>query len=334
MHLFQTDARSVSGSSLDEPRLLSGHWAELLTFLSVAKAGSITRAAEQLGASRSTVNGQIRRLQDVVGAQLLISSASGIALTPKGEELAKSLARVDRDLFLATRQAAAPRGVVEGSVRLSCPDGLGLIVITPALRRFSDQYPGVQLHLNALQNYRSLRENSTDCMIGFSPDEQKDVTNIRLGWLHLAPVAGREYLTERGLPTLATLHEHDFLDTEKYAAPVPPWTQWQNLVRQGRTTRHFSDNAIIYAVMVKAGLGIGLLASYTFQEPTLMHVPLGLEIRLPIYASILTDRLQDRSVAVVRDFLVDLFAAQPWFDPTFTAQIGTTHPGLDLFLGS
>ena len=330
MHLFHTDAQSVSRSSLDDPSLLSGHWAELQTFLVVAKTGSITQAADRLGASRATVNRQIKRLQDVIGAQLLISSKAGISLTAKGTELGTALARFDHDLFAATRQIAAPRGSVEGVVRLSSPDGLALVVITPALKDFSARYPNIQLHLNSLQNYRSLRENSTDCMISFSPVDQPDATNISIGWLHLAPVASRDYIAERGQPNLSNLCEHDFLDTEKYSAPVPPWLAWQNIVKQGRT-RHFSDSAILYAMMVKAGLGIGLLASYTFREPSVAHVPLGVEIRLPLYATFLSDRLRDRAVGVVRDFVVDLFAAQPWFGEAFAA-VAEPNPGLALFL--
>ncbi|WP_430913953.1 LysR family transcriptional regulator [Methylobacterium sp. sgz302541] len=300
------------------------------TFLVAAREKSTSRAAEKLGISRATVQTQIRRLQDKIGAQLIVSNTSGLTLTSHGEESAKSLSRVDRDIFALAREVATPRGVPQGIVRLGCPDGLALIFVTPALRSFSEKYPQIQVHLNALSNYRSLRENLTDCIMAFSPDEHKDVTNIQLGWLHLVPVASRQYVDEFGLPTKENLSDHYFIETEKYSAPVPIWQGWQGAVKQGRA-RHFSDSSIIYAMMVKSGLGIGLLASYVLQEPTAVHIDIGIHVRLPLYASFLTDRLEAKPVAIIRDLLVSLFGPdERWFSKDLIVPVGL-DPGFKVF---
>ena len=71
-------------------------WGELHTFLAVADRRSVTRAAEILGLGRATVSRQIRRLQDVLGHQLLVLTKHGAFLTQKGDELFRDLARIDR----------------------------------------------------------------------------------------------------------------------------------------------------------------------------------------------------------------------------------------------
>src|SRR6266700_3906650 len=99
-HPFDTGAPSISRRALDQTALLSGdYWGELRTFLWVAKAGSLSRAAELLGSSHQTVSREIRRLQDQMGSQLVVLTKNGANLTQKGEALAGELLRLDQRLF-------------------------------------------------------------------------------------------------------------------------------------------------------------------------------------------------------------------------------------------
>ena len=83
---------SFNKSPLDDETLLSGQfWGELRVFLAVAKTKSFNRAAEITNTSQPTVSRQVKRLQDVVGSQLFISTPRGVKLTQKGEALAKAL---------------------------------------------------------------------------------------------------------------------------------------------------------------------------------------------------------------------------------------------------
>ena len=53
-------------------------WNLIRAFLAVAEAGSLTRAAEQLGSSQPTLSRQIAQLEAVVGAQLFERVARGV----------------------------------------------------------------------------------------------------------------------------------------------------------------------------------------------------------------------------------------------------------------
>ena len=85
MRPFDEEQQSFNKSSLDEETLLSGQfWGELRVFLAVAKTKSFNRAAEITNTSQPTVSRQVKRLQDVVGSQLFISTPRGVKLTPMG----------------------------------------------------------------------------------------------------------------------------------------------------------------------------------------------------------------------------------------------------------
>ena len=118
--------------------------------------------------SQPTVSRQVKRLQDVVGSQLFISTPRGVRLTQKGEALARALSRLDYTLHTITSDLKSETREAEGSVRVSITDGLNALFAAPALVRFSPQYPKIQLHLKSPLNLMNLQENQTDMMIRFS----------------------------------------------------------------------------------------------------------------------------------------------------------------------
>lgn len=59
----------------------------LRAFLACARSGSITRAARSLDRSQPTISEQMRRLEDIFGAKLLVRGSRGVELTPTGETL-------------------------------------------------------------------------------------------------------------------------------------------------------------------------------------------------------------------------------------------------------
>jgi DNA-binding transcriptional LysR family regulator len=179
-HLFDTTAPSISRRALDHADLLSGdYWGELRTFLWVAKAGSLSKAAELLGSSHATVGREIRRLQDQMGSQLVVLTKNGAQLTQKGHALTDELLRLDQRLFSIASDLRAEKAEAEGAVRLGITDGLGVCFLVPELRRFSKKYPKSQVHLKSLGNFKNLRENQTDVILGFSPDPSNDMTCAR-----------------------------------------------------------------------------------------------------------------------------------------------------------
>src|SRR5258707_15636242 len=116
MDPFDEEQQAFNKSSLDEETLLSGQfWGELRVFLAVAKTKSFNRAAEITNTSQPTVSRQVKRLQDVVGSQLFISTPRGVKLTQKGEALAQPLSRRDDSLHTLTTDLKSEAREAEGT---------------------------------------------------------------------------------------------------------------------------------------------------------------------------------------------------------------------------
>jgi len=66
----------------------------LRTFVSVVELRSFTRAAKVQGMTQPAVSAQIRRLQFLLGVELLDKSVPGVSLTPMGEQVIESARRL------------------------------------------------------------------------------------------------------------------------------------------------------------------------------------------------------------------------------------------------
>lgn len=308
------EEQQLNKSPLGEETLLSGQfWGELRVFLAVAKTKSFNRAAELINTSQPTVSRQVKRLQDAVGSQLFISTPRGVKLTQKGEALARALSRLDHTLFSITSDLKAESREAEGLVRVSITDGLNATFAVPALMNFSSHYPKIQLHLRNPLNMMDVRENQTDMMISIVPSQSSDIRFRKLGQLHFIPVVAKDYIRKHGLPTRENLEQHLFIQSEYYLAKTGLWDGWQQAAARGRIV-HCCDNSFGYGMMVKAGLGIGMLGTYTLVDPSTVPLEIGLRVSVPLYLIALAERLKARPVRLVFDWLGEIFGpSNPWF---------------------
>jgi DNA-binding transcriptional LysR family regulator len=120
---------------------------QLRTFLAVARAGHLTRAAEQLHITQPAVSKQVKALEEELGVLLFDRMPSGMALTKAGEVL---LPQAERTLFSAMEllnSAKRMQGEVAGAVRLGTiidPESIKLGSLLGAVLQY---YPLLQVKL-------------------------------------------------------------------------------------------------------------------------------------------------------------------------------------------
>ena len=115
---------------------MSGQFADLESFLAVARLLSFTRAAAELNVSPSALSQSLRRLETRLGLRLLVRSTRSVALTPAGERL---FSAVTEGLGTITREIDAlgsDTGAAQGTLRITTSEYAALMVLEPALRDF------------------------------------------------------------------------------------------------------------------------------------------------------------------------------------------------------
>lgn len=117
----------------------------LRSFVAVAEAGGVTRAAGFLNLTQSAVSMQIKRLEEMLGLQLLDRSGRGVTLTPAGAQLLSYAAKmVDLNDEVYTRLTCQSW---EGEIVLGVPVDIVYPVIPQVLQRMGRRFPRVKVQL-------------------------------------------------------------------------------------------------------------------------------------------------------------------------------------------
>jgi DNA-binding transcriptional LysR family regulator len=307
----------------------------LRLFLEVARAKSFNNAAKQLKLSHPTIARRVRRLEHQMGVQLLVSTERGIKLTPRGQELAGALARLDESVYALTTGVEEDTPNAEATVRVSITNGLNALFLAPGMREFSEKNPNIHLHTKSIVSLNDVRENQADMMLAFvPPTSRSDLVVERLGSIHFLPLATKTYVATYGLPSQGNLKDHKFLQSHLYVSNPELWGDWNDLVARGRIS-HYCDDPLVYGIMGKLDLGISLLQSYLLVHREAVLLDLGVLISLPLYGIALRDRLRSRPVRIVFEWLCETFGeTNAWFPREFKPEkTPSTCEGLERVFG-
>lgn len=141
----------------------------LRTLVTVVDLRSFTRAANLLGVTQPAVSAQIKRLQFLLGADILDKSAPGVSLTPTGEVVvnyARRLLSINDQIL----DLAGPRPKSE-TVRVGVPSDIFGPALARCLGGFRARWPEVRFALRSGGHellLRDLRQGDLDLVLAVS----------------------------------------------------------------------------------------------------------------------------------------------------------------------
>lgn len=141
---------------------------QLRTFTAVARHGSLTAAARELGVSVPAVSASLAALRKEFGDELVIRSEGGTALTPGGLRLAAAAAEM---VGIADQARRAVREAREGSslLRIAATNEIGEYVIGPLVDCFRQGRPRLRVAVTtapAIELETMLRDRRADVVLG------------------------------------------------------------------------------------------------------------------------------------------------------------------------
>jgi DNA-binding transcriptional LysR family regulator len=121
---------------------------QLRSFVAVAEAGHLTRAAEKLHVSQPAVSAQIKALEDELELALFERTSSGMVLTSAGERLLADAEKVLAAAQAMRNEAKALKGEVAGKVRVGTMSDPVFIRVGEFLNATVERHPLLQVELH------------------------------------------------------------------------------------------------------------------------------------------------------------------------------------------
>ena len=165
-------------------------------FLAVAEHGNFTRAAEALHVSQPTLSQQIRQLEEMLRTQLFDRSGRTVQLTDSGAAWLRYARMALQDLDAGGRAIHDVETLTRGSLRLAMTPTFTAYFIGPLVRRFTELYPGISLHIREMTQDRMetmLSADELDLGIAFDEPHSPDIECRALFTERLTLVVGRDH---------------------------------------------------------------------------------------------------------------------------------------------
>lgn len=236
-------------------------------FVTTVEAGSFVLAAQRLGMTPSGVSKAVSRLESRLSIRMFQRSTRRLTLTEAGAECYQKFRQFLADLDEMEHASSNLDTPLQGTLRVLLPTVLARIRIVPALWRFHDDHPGMNLRIITMQaDVIDMEEESVDLAVRFVALDGANIISRRVGGTRYITCCAPAYVQRRGMPVEPEeLLQHNCLRYVPRLTGRPRnWVFTQSggpiaLAVRGSLTLNNSDTLVEAAM---SGIGIAQLPDY------------------------------------------------------------------------
>jgi len=174
---------------------------DLAAFLAVARTGSFTRAAKQLGVSQPALSHALKELENRLGLRLLNRTTRRVSTTEAGERLLRSIAPhfdgIEAGLAALTELREKPAG----TVRITTGDHQAETILLPAVAKLLPLYPDLNVEVSVNIGLIDIVAERFDAGVRLGETVAQDMVAVRIGPdMRMAVVGSSAYFANRHPP--------------------------------------------------------------------------------------------------------------------------------------
>jgi DNA-binding transcriptional LysR family regulator len=187
---------------------------DLLAFVTVAREGSFTRAAAQLGVSQSALSHTIRGLETKLGIRLLTRTTRSVSPTDAGQRLLATVAPRFAEIEDEVAALSELRDKPAGTIRISAAEHAANTALWPRLEKFLPDYPDIHVEITVEYGLIDIVAGRYDAGVRLGDQVAKDMIAVRIAPdLRMAVVGTPAYFSKRPPPHMPhELTGHDCIN--------------------------------------------------------------------------------------------------------------------------
>jgi DNA-binding transcriptional LysR family regulator len=256
----------------------------LRAFQAVARSGSFSSAARELGYTQSVVSHHVAALENELGVTLVNRGTRPVSITDAGQRLLRHTEAALGHITAAEDELRAIAGLKRGTLRIGAFGSASTSFVPAALARFEASHPDVELrleHVEEPEDLRRVRSGDLDLAVVYrvrEPDQSADgpaQPNEGLDEVFLADDPYRvvlpltHSLARRRMLRLTDLAHERF--TASPGGGVHPYRQVLDRLCADAgfepNVAHEVDDVRIARAFVAAGLGVAVLPELALPPP-------------------------------------------------------------------
>jgi DNA-binding transcriptional LysR family regulator len=240
---------------------------QLTTFVRIADAGNISRAARSLGLSVPMASRHLRWLEDELGVPLMRRTTHRLDLTDAGTELLVRARGILAGVEEAREVLRSGPGIA-GRVVLSAPVSFGVHRLSPLLPSLFEKHPRLRVDVRLEDHVVDLLAEGVDVAIRASSGPSADSSSLvarRIGTYARLLCASPELIADKGpiesVAALAGVPCVVHRGASSWAFETPEGPEVVSVDGPLRT-----NNFLVVRDAVLAGLGVGWLPEYVVAD--------------------------------------------------------------------
>lgn len=281
-------------------------WNDLKYFLEVARGGSLTRAADKLHVSQSTVSRRIAELETRLDTRLFARHQTGYFLTDEGRELLARAEAAEENLLAFERGASRLNPSVSGTVRLATSENLATDLVIPALSAFVERHPRLRLEIVTTTATVELGRRDGDLALRVVRPSHGNLKLRKLGELTYGVYGHRSYLDRHPAPPGDPLSGRAFIVWDDAHSHLPA-AQWLAARAPGSSVALATSSLPTQIAAVRAGLGLAVLPDFVAAGDGMVRVlPSSAVFSNDVWLVTHADLSASARVRAVADFLAEI----------------------------
>lgn len=190
-------------------------------FGEVAKQLSFSKAADNLGISRSYLSSQILQLEQELETSLLVRSTRSVRLTAAGEKILTKMQGINASILELEKELDHTKSTVGGLLRITAPTIFSHRFLIEICHQFQLLHPDIEFDLDIGYTREDLTKSNFDLAIRATNTPPENMVAKKLMPYQHICCASPDYLAQNGIPT----HPQDL--TEHNCLSDPNLRKWQ-----------------------------------------------------------------------------------------------------------
>lgn len=230
------------------------NWDDMRLFLAVARTGSISGAARQLGVQHSTVSRRIRQFEEKLGTRLLERKTGRYELTLAGENVKEASGRIEREVLGVDGALLGKDTQQVGPLKVAALNNMASSVLMPMFASFNKKRPQVELHIIVSNIDASLSQREADVAIRLTNTPIDTLIGKRIVTVASCIYGSRSYLEQ--------LHKQ---------GGEPKWIgvdccgfhkTWTKQSSNGQPHNFYSDDTLLTQSAIREDMGVSILPCF------------------------------------------------------------------------